>query len=54
MIKTFLTRLGNQIVIVSPSTLIATLMTVASIWKQTKQVQNALKIAEVEEVYDKF
>ncbi|HOK38806.1 MAG: DNA recombination protein RmuC [Bacteroidales bacterium] len=45
----------NQIVIVSPSTLIATLMTVASIWKQTKQVQNALKIAEVGgKVYDKF
>ncbi len=30
-------------------------MTVASIWKQTKQVQNALKIAEVGgKVYDKF
>jgi DNA recombination protein RmuC len=36
----------KRIVIVSPSTLIATLMTVNAIWKQTKQTQNALLIAD--------
>lgn len=45
----------NRIVIVSPSTLIATLMTISSIWKQTKQTQNALEIAERGgKLYDKF
>lgn len=45
----------NRIVIVSPSTLIATLMTISSIWKQTKQTQNALEIAERGgRLYDKF
>jgi DNA recombination protein RmuC len=45
----------SRIVIVSPSTLIATLMTISSIWKQTKQTQNALEIAERGgKLYDKF
>jgi DNA recombination protein RmuC len=45
----------NRIVIVSPATLIATLMTVSAIWKQTKQTENALKIAERGgKLYDKF
>ncbi len=35
-----------KIVIVSPSTLMATLMTVASIWKQENQNRNALEIAD--------
>jgi len=45
----------KRIVIVSPSTLIATLMTVNAIWKQTKQTQNALLIAERGgKLYEKF
>lgn len=45
----------KRIVIVSPATLIATLMTISSIWKQTKQTENALKIAERGgKLYDKF
>jgi DNA recombination protein RmuC len=45
----------HKIVIVSPSTLIATLMTIASIWKQEMQTQNAMKIAERGgKLYDKF
>ena len=41
--------------IVSPTTLLATLKTVASIWKHEKQTQNALKIArEGGLLYDKF
>lgn len=45
----------KRIVIVSPSTLIATLMTIASMWKQTKQTQHALDIAERGgKLYDKF
>ena len=45
----------NKIVIVSPSTLIATLMTVASIWKQENQTRNALEIArQGGNLYDKF
>ncbi|MCK5840006.1 MAG: DNA recombination protein RmuC, partial [Bacteroidales bacterium] len=35
----------RKIVIVSPSTLLATLKTVESIWRQEKQTQNALEIA---------
>jgi len=35
----------KRIVIVSPSTLLATLKTIASIWKNEKQTQNALEIA---------
>lgn len=45
----------KQIVIVSPSTLLATLRTVASIWKHEKQTQNALEIArQGGALYDKF
>lgn len=45
----------KRIVIVSPSTLIATLMTVNAIWKQTKQTQNALLIADRGgKLYEKF
>lgn len=45
----------KRIVIVSPSTLLATLRTVASIWKQDKQTKNALEIAEKSgRLYDKF
>ena len=42
-------------VIVSPSTLLATLRTIASIWKQERQTKNALKIAQQSgALYDKF
>ncbi len=45
----------NKIVIVSPSTLLATLRTVASIWKQEHQNKNVLEIAQKGgELYDKF
>lgn len=45
----------KHIVIVSPTTLLATLMTIASIWKQENQTKNALKIAdEGAKLYDKF
>ncbi|MDR2009897.1 MAG: DNA recombination protein RmuC [Bacteroidales bacterium] len=45
----------NKIVIVSPATLIATLMTVSTIWKQTLQTENALEIAERGgKLYEKF
>ncbi len=45
----------KKIVIVSPSTLLATLRTIASIWKQEKQTRNALEIAEEGgKLYDKF
>ncbi|MCB9204121.1 MAG: DNA recombination protein RmuC [Flavobacteriales bacterium] len=45
----------KRIVIVSPSTLLATLRTVASIWKQDKQTKNAIDIAEKSgRLYDKF
>lgn len=45
----------KRIVIVSPSTLLATLRTVASIWKQDKQTKNAIEIAEKSgRLYDKF
>lgn len=46
---------SKHIVIVSPTTLLATLMTVSSIWKQENQTRNALKIAdEGARLYDKF
>jgi len=35
----------RKVVIVTPSTLLATLRTVASLWKQEKQTKNALEIA---------
>lgn len=45
----------KRIVIVSPSTLIATLMTINAIWKQTMQTENALKIADRGgKLHDKF
>ncbi len=45
----------RKIVIVSPSTLLATLRTIASIWKQERQTRNALEIAEQGgKLYDKF
>lgn len=45
----------KRIVIVSPSTLLATLRTVASIWKQDRQTKNALLIAQKSGLlYDKF
>ncbi len=45
----------KRIVIVSPSTLLATLRTVSSIWKQDRQTKNALDIAEKSgRLYDKF
>lgn len=46
---------NKNIVIVSPSTMLATLKTVASLWKQEKQNKNVLKIAEESgKLYDKF
>lgn len=45
----------RKIVIVSPTTLLATLKTIASIWKQEKQNQNAMEIARQSgALYDKF
>lgn len=45
----------RKIVIVSPSTLLATLKTVESIWRQEKQTQNAMEIArQGGNLYDKF
>lgn len=46
---------NKRIVVVSPSTLLATLRTVASIWKQDKQTKNAIEIAKKSGLlYDKF
>lgn len=46
---------SRNIVVVSPSTLIATLRTIASIWKQEYQSKNAMEIArQGGELYDKF
>lgn len=45
----------KRIVIVSPTTLLATLRTVASIWRHERQTQNALEIArQGGKLYDKF
>lgn len=45
----------RKIVIVSPTTLLATLMTVGSIWKHEKQTKNALEIAiQGGRLHDKF
>lgn len=45
----------KRIIIVSPTTLLATLMTISSIWKQENQTKNAMKIAdEGAKLYDKF
>ncbi len=45
----------KKIVVVSPSTLLATLRTIASIWKQERQTRNAIEIAKQSgALYDKF
>jgi DNA recombination protein RmuC len=45
----------RKIVIVSPTTLLATLRTIASIWKQERQTRNAMEIADrAGKLYDKF
>lgn len=45
----------NKVVIVSPSTLLATLRTIASIWQQENQTKNAIEIArQGGALYDKF
>ena len=45
----------NKVVVVSPTTLLATLRTIASIWKQENQTKNALEIASIgASLYDKF
>jgi len=45
----------RRVVIVSPSTLLATLRTIAAIWKQERQNRNVLDIArEAGALYDKF
>lgn len=45
----------RRIVIVSPTTLLATMRTVASMWKMDKQTQHAFQIAEESgKLYDKF
>jgi DNA recombination protein RmuC len=45
----------KRVVIVSPSTLLATLRTIASIWKQERQTRNVMEIArEAGALYDKF
>lgn len=45
----------RKVVIVSPSTLLATLRTIASVWKQERQNKNVMEIAkEAGLLYDKF
>ena len=45
----------QKVVIVSPSTLLATLRTIASIWQQENQTRNAMEIARQSgALYDKF
>lgn len=47
--------LAKKVVLVTPSTLLATLKTVSSIWKHEKQTRNAIEIAEqAARLYDKF
>src|SRR5690606_23910030 len=46
---------NKNVVLASPSTLLATLRTIASVWKYEKQTKNAMKIAEeAGKMYDKF
>ena len=46
---------NKRVVIVTPSTLLATLRTIASIWKQEQQTKNAIEIAtRAGALYDKF
>lgn len=45
----------KKVVIVSPSTLLATLRTISSVWKHERQTKNALEIArQAGKLYDKF
>jgi len=45
----------RKVVLVSPSTLLATLCTIASLWKQERQNRNVLEIARLSgSMYDKF
>ncbi len=45
----------RKIVLVSPSTLLATLKTIDNIWKRERQTENALEIAEkAGKLYDKL
>jgi DNA recombination protein RmuC len=45
----------QKVVIVSPSTLLATLRTISSIWQQENQTRNAIEIAKQGgALYDKF
>ena len=45
----------KKIVMVSPSTLLATLRTISALWKQEKQTRNAIEIAtQAGSLYDKF
>ncbi len=51
----FITAYEKNIIIVSPTTLLATLRTIANIWKQAYQNKNALEIARQSgALYDKF
>lgn len=51
----YATAWEKKIVIVSPSTLLATLRTVSSIWQQENQTKNALEIARIAgTLYDKL
>jgi DNA recombination protein RmuC len=53
--RLFIEALDDNIVIVTASTLLATLRTIASIWKQENQKKNVLEIArESGRLYDKF
>ena len=46
---------SKNIVIVSPTTLLATIRTIASIWKQEKQNKNTMEIAkQASSLYEKF
>ena len=51
----YLEALDKDVVLVSTSTLLATLSTVSSIWKQEDQKENVLEIAKrAGAMYDKF
>jgi DNA recombination protein RmuC len=51
----FETALQRNIAVVSPTTLLVTMRTVAFIWRQEKQNKNALEIArQAGDLYDKF
>ena len=53
--KLYLEALDKGVVLVSTSTLLATLSTVSSIWKQEDQKKNVLEIAKrAGAMYDKF